>query len=426
MDSGTSVTSVRSLGGLLRKSRLYALLILLLGGGAAAAFLFVGIQGTTREQQDLFMGYSVEVVESIERTFEKYKVAGLLVHQACHNGITRREFRELYEYLISTGLEFQVTSFNPNTTADGRQELEEESAQFYGEFFPDVEYAGIQGLELDNNSTAMSVQSRSIQPFYFPVHYLEPVEGNEGAIDFDLYSSAARRITIHKVLDTWEPALTPRLNLVQESVEGMFGVILMHPGTSLSTQPGLVPRDFSSMVGKCSVGLLVDTCWLKRLVPTVRIPDLLAAATKNNDQESLLYVYDSTDRSSEPEFLGGVSISLLENGTKSLSHQKDQLYASTITTPSKMMTTNRIEIATREWTVVVISAPGTFRAKLTFIRLGGSVIIVSCACLAVCLYANGLSDARLHQMRSKAEAEKAKLVLDNLTNIAQSERELNE
>lgn len=267
-----------------QRSLIFSFLIVFVGVCASVGFLVVGLRGAENDQKDRFARHSATVVDSIHSTFLKYETAGLFIHTACrHRDITRERFRELYKTLVSTGLEFQVVSFNPNTTQEERYEFEEESAEFYRENYPDIEYAGIQGLEPNDGGSELSVQNRSEQPFYFPVHFLEPVEGNEGAIDFDLYSSSSRRDTIRKIMETWKPELTPRLTLVQESQEGSYGVILMHPGTQLSTRPDERPQDFVSVV--------------------VRIPDLIKAAAGSQESPSTTYIFDSTDSSGEPVFL---------------------------------------------------------------------------------------------------------------------------
>jgi len=226
-------------------------------------------------------------------------------------------------------------------------------------------------------------------------------------------------VTIHKVLDTWEPALTPRLSLVQESVEGYFGVILMHPGTNISTQPGLKPSDFSSMV--------------------VRIPDLIKASTENDDSSSILYIYDSTEHDKPPEFLGGATIlkdihheskkkkSTSLSNTILVQHEPERPFSSVVGgNVDKKMIITEIDIATRRWSIVVIAAEGTFQTKPAFILLGGSIIVAACLLLAMWMYANGKRNIRLNQIQSQAEAEKANLILDNLTKSAKAERELNE
>ena len=138
---------------------------------------------------------------------------------ACNSrNTTHREFRELYEHLISNGLGFQVASCAFNFTDAEREKEEARSRSYFGKNYPGLNYSSFRGLEpvLGSPGTP-SVTKRSRQPFYFPVHLLEPIQGNEAAVDFDLYSSASRRETIKAALTSWKPTLTPRLRLVQET-----------------------------------------------------------------------------------------------------------------------------------------------------------------------------------------------------------------
>jgi hypothetical protein len=232
-----------------RRTMMMAFLIVLIGGCAAIAFLFVGIRGVQNDQNARFDRHVIRVVGSIRSTFAKYETAGLFVHQACrHRDISRPRFRELYENILSTGLEIQATSFNPNISHAERLAVENEARQFYQQYYPTVNYTGIKGLEpttttAGSSSTNLTVQPRSIQTFYFPVHYIEPVQGNEGAIDFDLYSSISRRATIQQIMENWRPAV------VRAIVDASFYTIpcmqsWMHAQLSLVVVIGVV----SSMV----------------------------------------------------------------------------------------------------------------------------------------------------------------------------------
>jgi hypothetical protein len=123
------------------------------------------------------------------------------------------------------------------------------------------------------------------------VRFIEPVQGNEAAIDFDLYSSASRAETIEAALSNWNPTLMPRLKLVQETDPSAYSVILMHPGIPVSTDPGRRPRDLATLV--------------------IRIPDLLHTGAAPYQSESIaVYIFDSSKADEDPQFLGGAGISV--------------------------------------------------------------------------------------------------------------------
>ena len=389
-----------------RRTILLCALVLLVGGAAAAAFMTVGVNGSNKTQDDLFERHVREISSTIASSWKSFEVAGLLAHEVARNRNTsRQEFREFYEYIVSTGLVFQAISYNANVTNAERPRLEEESRQFYAENYPDLvpDYQGITGqepIDPSNISAEFAVGPRSEQPFYFPVHLLEPIEGNVVAIDFDLYSSASRRGTIHLALDTWKPALTPRLRLVQETDPNSYSVILMHPGVQLSTMPDLRPRDCASVV--------------------IRIPDLLRASI-SRAQQTIVFIFDSTDENNPPSFLGGAS--LTENGE--LSFEPETTLEEVRRRAPKEREVN-VFIASSRWTVTVISAPGSYESANTFIILGGIIIVIACIILALWL-ATSMRQQRLTAIRKqKAENEKALLIVESARKTAQNQRELND
>ena len=264
---------------------------------------------------------------------------------------------------------------------------------------------------------AFRVQARSEQPFYFPVHWMEPVVGNEGALDFDLFSSASRRATIDVVLRTWAPALTPRLNLVQEATQGSYGVILMHPGVRLSTRPSQSqPRDFSSVV--------------------IRIPDLLRAATSRANENVQVYLYDSTDEHAHyaqeeedgvaptPEFLGGASVVVDSDGVADVRNLPERAIDDHEAHAHRRVV--EIEIATRRWKIVMMTNQGANKHNIVLASLGGGIIFASCVCLTLWVYTNMRRHSKMDQIKQAAASEKAALIVEHALQAAKSDRELND
>jgi CHASE1-domain containing sensor protein len=403
-----SIGSRRSLSSYLTNKRMALAVLaisLMVAVGVSAVFLAFGLTGNNKEENDQLDRRASEFVAQIAGAWRDYEVAGLWVQESCRQEtISREDFHSLYLNLRSTGLEFQVTSFNPNTTLVEREALEQESRDFYAGNYPDLSpYRGIVGLEPNEETGGLSVQSRSEQPFYFPVHLLEPVYGNEAAIDFDLYSSPSRRITIEQAISTWTPALTPRLQLVQETDSSAYAVILMHPGIPL---PNIsTPSSFSSMV--------------------IRIPDLIARASAGQVQSSSVYIFDSTNDDVTQQFLGGATV-MKGNGrstTESLPElQLDQLRQKA----QSQKREHDIAIASRTWTIVVVALEGTFEANHAPVIVGGVLLFILCALMGLFVCVNMHRINKIHQIRARAEAERAVLVLGTAREAAHAERELND
>jgi len=171
-----SVTS-RMGGHCMYSTVIVVLLILVLGMATSAAFMGLGMTTAYTVEAENFERSAVDLVNKIQNAWEDYVNAASMIHNRCRKrNFTRQDFRELYEYLIGSGLEFQAAQFDPNITREERPLAEEEARQFYEKNYPSVKYRGIVGFEYSNSTT---LEPRSEQDFYFPIHYMEPVVGNE-------------------------------------------------------------------------------------------------------------------------------------------------------------------------------------------------------------------------------------------------------
>ena len=152
-------------------------LIVVLGCAASAAFLTIGVTSAIKEQEDQFERSASDLVSKIESAWEDYVHAASIIHGRCRRrDFTRADFRELYEYITSDGLEFQAAQFDPNITHAEREYYENEARQFYKENYPHVNYTGLRGF---NTESSTKLEPRWEAPFYFPIHYMEPIIGNE-------------------------------------------------------------------------------------------------------------------------------------------------------------------------------------------------------------------------------------------------------
>jgi CHASE1-domain containing sensor protein len=214
---------------LLLPSWVLAALIVILGAGTAAAFLAVGITTANREQTESFERFGADLVKKVEGALDDYVTAASYIHGRCrHRNFTREDFREGYEYLVASGLEFKALQFDPNITHDQREAAEAEAREYYAAYYPHVNYTGFKGFNFLNQTAP---ERRLNASFYFPIHYMEPIDGNEAAIDLDYHApgSPQRHNTVMYCMENGRPAITDRLRLVQETAHVAYGVVLMHP-----------------------------------------------------------------------------------------------------------------------------------------------------------------------------------------------------
>jgi hypothetical protein len=143
-------------------------LIVFLGAVTCGAFVGIGVSSANKDEVDQFERMSEDVVTQIQRAWEDYVTAASWIHGRCRGrNFTRSQFRQMYEYLVGSGLDFQAAQFDPNITRDEREAAEEEARQFYAQHYPYIDYRGIIGFETANSTTP---EPRSEQDFYFPIH----------------------------------------------------------------------------------------------------------------------------------------------------------------------------------------------------------------------------------------------------------------
>jgi hypothetical protein len=123
----------------LDRTLVFTVLIALVGFGVSAAFLGIGIRGADNDKRLQFEKSASERIKAVEVTWHDFEVAGLWIHEACRasadqndihltRGIcSRDDFFELYEYLLSSGLEFQAVTWVANVTHVDRASMEEDS-----------------------------------------------------------------------------------------------------------------------------------------------------------------------------------------------------------------------------------------------------------------------------------------------------------
>ena len=315
------------------------LFILVIGLAVTAAFLVVGISSAVDAQNVQFERSALDLINKISGSWKDYEHATLVIHNRCRDrNFTRAQFRDLYEYLIAEGLQFQAAQFEPNITHAERVAAEQEAREYFAQNYKHIDYQGIVGFNVGNET---SPQPRWDAPFYFPIHYMEPIIGNERAIDLDYHSSGSRQKAVLFCMYNGKPGLTDRLRLVQETDEDSYGMVLIHPGINLTSQYDVWPRDLASIV--------------------IRIPELIARGAINQKESSQAYLYDLQNFIGTPQFLGGMQIDEHEGGEAALTQLPEVELDELLATSSRHLS-KEITVANKRLVAVVVASPGTFEA----------------------------------------------------------------
>lgn len=391
-------------------SAVLCVLISVLGIGIAATLLGIDIPQQHEAQINKFRKVADEANLRMKSALNDYEVSSLWLHQACRDRrMSFSEFRGVYQYITWTGLEFLQVSCGINVSQSERQYDEKQSEAYLTSHYPSFyyRYAGFHGFEFNRKTGDYELGLLSNKSHYYVTHFVEPLDdiNNLRAVDFDISTGQSRGDIALEAIATGNFSATTRLNntLDEDSASQTreYKIIMAHPGLPLGDDEsgqGSQDNDTAIMV-------VLISAILQRAYVDCRM-----------DEDTLIYMFDSTDSTSneerEPEFLGGAKIG---RTSYSLLPEVEWTAVENTETPTGLMVNTEISFATRRWTLVIIAPPGSYQPNHFLSIFGALMIVIASMCASLWVYT-----------RSKAKSEKAMILLTAAKSAAQGERELND
>lgn len=167
-----------------------------------------------------FEGRSKEVTESIDRSLKEtiLRFEALNAFWLASREVTRTEFQRFVMPLLDASESIQALEWIPRTSAEMRDAVELDARQ-----------DGAAGYQFTEAGEDGAMVERRPAEMYFPVLYIEPLEGNEMALGFDLGSEPQRKKALMKAWKTRHPVATAPVDLVQLPVDERKGFLLIYP-----------------------------------------------------------------------------------------------------------------------------------------------------------------------------------------------------
>ena len=131
--------------------------------------------------------------------------------------VGRDEFRTFVNHSLSNFNGIQALEWAPIVSSSERKSFE-----------MDVAREGYRNFKVSERNAKNELISADSRSEYVPVTFVEPYQGNEAALGYDLYSNEVRRAAIIQARDTGEVAVTRRIVLVQEHGK-QFGILAFIP-----------------------------------------------------------------------------------------------------------------------------------------------------------------------------------------------------
>ncbi len=161
-----------------------------------------------------------------ERATDRLRSVGHLIttqHEVIHSvvglfdasqHVDRGEFKIFLDSVLYQAPAVQALEWIPRVAASERPAYEAAGRE-----------DGFQGFQFTELSGDGEVIRAGPRGEYFPVYFVEPYQGNERALGFDLGSNPARRTALENARDTGDHAVSERIELIQ----GGAGVVMFAP-----------------------------------------------------------------------------------------------------------------------------------------------------------------------------------------------------
>ncbi|HMK66470.1 MAG TPA: CHASE domain-containing protein, partial [Thermodesulfobacteriota bacterium] len=153
-----------------------------------------------KKRFQLYAEEHIDIIEN-ELNLNLNHLEALQLHMAQSGKISRDEFNRFVDPWVNLK-SIKALEWIPRVPSSQRAAYEQEARK---DGLKDFRIT-----EKDNRGQFIPAQSRAE---YFPVYFLEPLEGNNKALGFDLASDPQRRQTLEKARDTAHPAVTERVFL---------------------------------------------------------------------------------------------------------------------------------------------------------------------------------------------------------------------
>jgi signal transduction histidine kinase len=220
----------------------------------------------------------------------------------------------------------QALEWIPRVPAEKRSDYEKQG-----------EKDGLYGFKFTEKDTLGNIVPARERDEYYPVYYVEPFEGNQGILGFDLASNRDSRRILDRARDTGQMIAAQQVAVVQaDADQATFLTVL--PIYDTKTEPATVADRRKALVGF--------------VLGVFRFSDMIEVALRNFASADALDIYLYDAAANPEERLIYFHPSPLRQG-RVAPLPEDQVYEG-------LYSSTAYNAAGREWSIVVKPAPGHF------------------------------------------------------------------
>jgi len=197
-----------------------------------ALFVAIFVRVSTWEHDEALLEFrllSQAIVDKIQAGFAEWEIFLEQLERSFSRpaALSRADFHHLAKNLLQRFPTIQAVKWAPRIDFSNRVAFEE------------AQHADLPGFEIREVDHSGQRHRAAERDQYYPVTYVEPLEGNEHIVGFDLFSEAGRRTAINQTISTGRVSATPPIRLVQEKGD-QPGILLIFPVHEGPNGPGVV------------------------------------------------------------------------------------------------------------------------------------------------------------------------------------------
>ncbi len=266
----------------LKKNQYIALLLLAAFGAALAFATFVAFNEFEQEKihinlrekgKDRISTFQELIDKSID---EIYSLAAFF---NASEKVERLEFLDFTRTILANHDGLQALEWIPRVVDAERLQHEEGARR-----------NGLPGYRITERKEQGKMVPAGRRAEYYPVYYLEPQAGNEGALGYDLGSNPVRLEALHLARDMASPVATSRVRLVQESGEH-FALLVLLPVYKKNLEFKTVAGHRAALLGF--------------VAGVFRVDEMLAQALSVLSRQAIdIYLFDTKENDSATRFMG--------------------------------------------------------------------------------------------------------------------------
>jgi len=329
-----------------KTKRLVALSIAIIIGLAVNTGIFINTLNNQNNKLERYFEFGVsQRMSAIERSIENKELTMLALQNHLLSIQSREDFTAFTTPFLDQITGIQALEWVPRVPSSDRNRFIQEALS---DGYSDFDFTAV-----NNQGDRVSAP---LKDEYYPVYFVEPFEGNQAALGFDLSSNPRRLTTLNLAIESGQPHSTGRINLIQAQ-ETQAGILTFFPIYTGTPETMTLQERKDSILG-FALGVFI-------------VPDLIDIPIESFENDLIdIYVTDITEPN-QPEELHYHNPALNEDNY-------NQAYYTSL--PGTLHRVETLRIGSRTWQLTFVPTPmfiSTYKTLFPYLLLGIGLLVMS-------------------------------------------------